>query len=296
MEIPWTYGGCILCRSNEEMTDEHIIPEALGGRLYARFLCKPCNDKLGHTIEARASQDPSIRLAIENLSDKIPDLATSMKEGQQYVVKSAGGSAKAYFKRGRLHIRSERASDGSIYQPTPDGRVHIETVLRKSDAAPDVIQAKLSEFDRSPENVPIKLADSLTAIKWRVEEIHPALDSEMLDDRVLLKMAFEWFAAHAADAIYIDAPQMDEIRQVLRADRSSSDTYEVERFHTRKYQPMHGLALEQAKPWAVVAINLFGWLFFRVHLRTVSVNSPRYLYTCDLEANKEYFEEIEEAT
>jgi hypothetical protein len=271
VEIPWTFGGCILCHSNDDLTDEHIIPEALGGRLFVKFLCKPCNSRLGHSVEPLATQDPSIRLAIENLAEKIPDLAAAMREGKRYVVRSAGGLAQAYWKRGRLEIRSARAEDGSILQPTAEGRSHIETVLRKSGAGPDEIQRKLAEFDKAPENVAIKLHDSMTAIKWRVDEIHPALDAEALDDRVLLKIAFEWFAAHAAEAMYLDVPQMEEIRQVLQNAKPSSDSYSVERFRTRKYRAMHGLALEHAAPYAVITINLFGYLLYRVHLHTVSM-------------------------
>lgn len=294
MEIPWTYERCILCRSTGQMTEEHIIPESLGGRLYARFLCKPCNDKLGHSIEARAAEDPSVKLAVENLADRIPDLAKAIREGQRYVVRSAGGFAQAYLKGGELRIRGARAADGSVIQSTPDGRDHIATVLRKTGVRSQEIGQKLSMFDGAPENTPIKLTDELTVIKWRIDELHPALDTEMLDDRVLLKIAFEYFAAHAAETIYLDVPQLNEIRQVLQGAQASSDTYSVERLHTRTYRPLHGLALEQAKPWAVVAINLFGWLFFRVHLKTVSINSPRYRYTCDLESKQEYFEEIKE--
>lgn len=264
--------------------------------MFVKFLCKACNSRLGHSIEPLAAHDPSIRLAVENLAEKIPDLAAAMREGKSYVVKSAGGLAKAYCRRGQLQIRSSRAEDGSVLQPTPEGRSHIETVLRKSEAEPDEIQRKLAEFDSSPENVAIKLHDSLTAIKWRVDEVFPALDGDALDDRVLLKIAFEWFAAHAAEAIYLDVPQIDELKQVLQDARASSDSFSVERFRTRKYRPMHGLALEHAAPHAVIAINLFGYLLYRVHLRTVSINSPRFRYTCDLETKEEFFEEIQNAT
>ena len=45
-------GHCILChRDNQIMSDEHVIPEAIGGYLHIDTICKECNSKLGANID-----------------------------------------------------------------------------------------------------------------------------------------------------------------------------------------------------------------------------------------------------
>lgn len=43
---------CYICEKNEADSDEHIIPNAIGGVLRAKILCKDCNSKLGATSDA----------------------------------------------------------------------------------------------------------------------------------------------------------------------------------------------------------------------------------------------------
>lgn len=45
-------GHCILChRDNQIMSDEHVIPEAIGGYLHIDTICKECNSKLGANVD-----------------------------------------------------------------------------------------------------------------------------------------------------------------------------------------------------------------------------------------------------
>ena len=45
-------GFCIICRKDEqEMSDEHVIPEAIGGYYHIYSVCKTCNSKLGDHID-----------------------------------------------------------------------------------------------------------------------------------------------------------------------------------------------------------------------------------------------------
>lgn len=52
-----TENKCYLCRCNlekENISDEHIIPQVLGGCLISnKLLCRDCNSKLGKTIDAK---------------------------------------------------------------------------------------------------------------------------------------------------------------------------------------------------------------------------------------------------
>src|SRR5436305_10092453 len=77
MLVPWTDERCIICalerherrlrcNNTAELSREHLIPEAIGGKLVCNFVCKHCNDHLGE-VEAYLKTDASIRCAIENL-------------------------------------------------------------------------------------------------------------------------------------------------------------------------------------------------------------------------------------
>ena len=84
IEIPWPGTRCILCLEEKRLTLEHLIPEALGGKLTSRLLCKECNSSLGHRIEGKAKADPTIRLLAKGLRADIPALASNLEEGQKF--------------------------------------------------------------------------------------------------------------------------------------------------------------------------------------------------------------------
>ncbi|WP_427851969.1 HNH endonuclease [Stenotrophomonas acidaminiphila] len=69
---------CILClESHKPLTEEHIFPEAAGGSIAKHLLCKACNDKLGHWIDAPYLDQKHIQLAratykIQGKTGKVP--------------------------------------------------------------------------------------------------------------------------------------------------------------------------------------------------------------------------------
>lgn len=42
---------CFACKEKKELTIEHIIPQALGGKLKEKLYCKDCNQNLGRTVD-----------------------------------------------------------------------------------------------------------------------------------------------------------------------------------------------------------------------------------------------------
>lgn len=45
-------GHCFSCLEERILTEEHIIPQALGGKLSAWIYCKDCNDKFGREVDS----------------------------------------------------------------------------------------------------------------------------------------------------------------------------------------------------------------------------------------------------
>ncbi len=49
-------GHCIIChKDNVELTDEHVIPDVLGGYYHINSVCKTCNSKLGENVDIKLS-------------------------------------------------------------------------------------------------------------------------------------------------------------------------------------------------------------------------------------------------
>lgn len=49
------------------MTEEHVFPEAIGGTLTIRTLCKPCNDRLGHSVDATVTNHTLVEIKRQQL-------------------------------------------------------------------------------------------------------------------------------------------------------------------------------------------------------------------------------------
>ncbi|MCX6640264.1 MAG: hypothetical protein NTW14_07240 [bacterium] len=45
-------GFCVGCKLNKELTKEHVIPQAIGGKLQKLLLCKNCNSNLGQSADS----------------------------------------------------------------------------------------------------------------------------------------------------------------------------------------------------------------------------------------------------
>jgi hypothetical protein len=277
MRMLWPDPRCIICLESKPLTDEHLIPEAIGGRLAVRFLCKPCNDRMGE-LESRLKQDPAVRLAVEHLRPVVPKLADSIDNGQKFFVTGDAGRMRGSKSDGVFKIRGGHADDGSLILPTDEARKALGGILRKAHSEAEVHEM-LARFDAAPNDVPIDLGE-LWAIKRAHDDPRPALVDPRIDDVPVLKMAYEFLACHLMSGIY--NPRLDEIRAALHGAKPASDVYRVERVRATGYRPIHGIVMERSVPHVVIQIRLFGWYGFRVHFLRIAWGGDRYVYTLDL--------------
>lgn len=289
MNFPWSGDQCIICLRQKDLTKEHLIPEAIGGCLSACFLCGDCNSTLGATADASARSDPSIRLAVINLSTKISKLAQQLTENQPFLGNSKAGYVSGSIRDGKFRVRSTPKEDGSLIQPTDKAQRTVENILRKSGYNATALKEGLGKFNLAPENERIKVASDLEIIKWSLQKVEPDLSMPLIDPVLPLKIAFEFLACHLQTAIYSDDPRFAEIRQVLLSGNSACDAFHVDRLNGDEYQPYHGLKFEGNAPHATVHIVLFGWLGFRVHFYHLAIGGPRFVYIHNLESTEEDF-------
>jgi hypothetical protein len=301
MKVPWPYSRCILCL--QEMKEgsltnppswEHIIPEQIGGKLSVRFLCKPCNDRLSHDIEPAAKNDPAIRLAVKNLKAQLPDSLVRKIEDGPSIGTGPGGTVSGRITNGTFRVDSVRSQDGSIIQPTPDARAHIERALWKKNFDERRSEEVVRQFDESPENERLELAPGLAAIKWQINAVEPTLVGPFLSHRVLVKIAFEFTACHLGSKAYVESEQLAAIRGSVFDPSPNLEVYSVEELKTQRYAPVHRLKMAGMTPHVVVTIWLFGWLAYRVHLRQIAIPPPHFGYTCSLETGDEQCEILDE--
>jgi len=288
VELPWFDSRCILCLKSSDLSEEHIIPESIGGRLSIRFLCTSCNSIFGRTVEKTAKSDPSIRIALENLSQEIPDLYSQLTEKQSFQGKSKAGTVPGYIRKGEFVVKSNKMADGSLIQPTKTARKSIEIILRRQGCTQKQIEKALSKFDVTPSNEINEILPGIEVSKWDLEKIELNFNgTSLMNPLVPLKIAYEFIACHLGASICASEPQLEEIRNALLTQNANNECFQVDRLNAKEYKPFHGVVLERNKQYAQVQIRLFGWLAFRVHFKRLRVHAPRCAYTHFLDTNIE---------
>jgi hypothetical protein len=167
--------GCYLC-GNEylPLTDEHIFPEAAGGTIARRILCKPCNDGLGLWVDAPYLSQKHIQLgrATYGIKGKRGDLPRPFPD--EYVPDGITDGT-------RITIAGDFSSrvipTKPIVKVTKDGEITLSLSMDHQDRhrIPKVIRTTLTRFFRTAEG---------KSLLWSVEEQEKAVLRTI--DRALL--------------------------------------------------------------------------------------------------------------
>jgi hypothetical protein len=289
MLTPHTAELCILCLKEPPFLDgfgfseEHVIPEALGGILTCKFLCKSCNDSFGKGFEARAKTDPSIRLAIGNLRDKLPNLYNSIEQNQPHLLRTEVGVMPGKFNKGKIHGKVVKMPDKSLMVPEELTHKKLRELLLKDGLGTDDIDEALKRFDDAPEERETEIAPGTSVIKRIVTVVGPDLSNgKFLDPLVSLKITYEFAALSFGQPLFANNPALNEIRRTLYKQDSNSKIFTVEPLMAEEYAPFHGIAFEGNDPHAKFQIRLFGRLAYRIRLPNLSFNHKPFAYTHDL--------------
>ena len=294
VNLNWSTPRCIICGSGEHITKEHLIPECLGGKLTAKFLCKDCNSKLGHGAERSVRKDPQIRGLIEHLASEKPDMSDSLLKGLEYVGHSEQGEVRGYLQKGNFVVKEKQLDDGSLIVPPGKSLDHLKRMAEREGRGPlfciDV------DIDNLSSGESIEVAPGIEITNWIVDSVKPDLNGPEIAPVVPAKIAFEFLALHCGDDIYENSPQLKSIRrQILKGDLSEGNVH-VERLMAQNNLLFHGLAFEGNSPGAQVQIRFFGQLAFRVQFRHLAINCPRLGYTHDLISGEDDLWAVEQAS
>jgi hypothetical protein len=221
-KISWPGDRCIICLGKDALSEEHVIPAALGGDLTCDFLCKPCNDVFGSSFEAKAKTDPAIRIAVAILRPEIPLIHDRVEDGQQYFAQSGPARVRGVYQEGAVTPLTSKHNDGSLMVPANDAPGHIERILKKDEHAPEFVQIALKRLVTAPEGQRVELVPDVHIINWPTDIAkHDFSQGIPLDDLVAVKIAYEFLALMSGAAICNSTPQRDEIRCALKRARSS---------------------------------------------------------------------------
>lgn len=69
---------CLVCTQDGEPTDEHIFPDAIGGSLILKDVCKNCNDYLGRVVDCKLTDHFLVQVqrymfGVRNRSGRLPN-------------------------------------------------------------------------------------------------------------------------------------------------------------------------------------------------------------------------------
>ena len=156
--------GCMFCglnsRDGEEhrLTEEHVIPEVLGGWLTIPFVCRKCNsDYLGSKIESKLKKNGFVVTALDRL--RIQPRRLAYREANIELEFNLLGKLKAQFnKEDKPTFISQKLKDDSIIIPEDKAKeVLKKQIARWQNKTGEKINFNLSDFDNLPYDIALPI-------------------------------------------------------------------------------------------------------------------------------------------
>ena len=167
MRADWPARRCILCLEESALSEEHLIPRALGGIFTCHFLCRACNSRFGSDAEAAAKSDPSILLAARKLHSDIPKLSQRLIESHPHFSTGEGLRISGYIQEGAFRVSPQERNDGSLILPTEEARKAITTMLERMAKRRSSALLKLSRGCRRTDERQLRMGWTLSNGPWR---------------------------------------------------------------------------------------------------------------------------------
>ncbi len=205
---------CVICGTVDPNTrsDEHVFPEAIGGTLVYREVCKHCNDQLGSSVDVALTD----HFAIQGFRNKF---RLAGKTGRVPVPFARGG---VLIERG---VRTAVTWDGEYMhrQPTeritPNGR---ELLIDPRDAK-DIPKIEAILRGRSRSDTVVRVADEAIS---GVVEIPYEIETRSCEP-CLVKIIYE-IACGLLGPSFLEEPSAEKIRSFLRHPGANIDASGIE--------------------------------------------------------------------
>jgi hypothetical protein len=257
--FPWDDPRCILCLKEKPLTKAHLIPEFLGGNLFAYNECKDCNSDLGSKVEAAIRKAPQIRLAAINLRDQLPGLEKRINDGQRYIAKQDDGTVVRFARKGTDFRLLNHSEPGNRILDDDSAMKSIRADLIRAGRSPEEADAFVAEIEAAPRDAIFQIDESTAIRRGSIshDKIAYRGDGELLEDRAAALIAYRFWAL--IDPQLALLPAFDPLRAWLRGQGPQPEFCRVEG-KRHEYLPVHVLTLQPADEGTEIRVYLLGWL------------------------------------
>lgn len=292
--LPWKYSKCIVCLERSPLSDEHIFPESILGRLVCKFLCINCNSKIGSRIDSDIVRDSRVRRTYLKFRNVIgTSRIAKLEAGQTYCATGLNGQISGRLVRNRFKPSEKNEFDGSLVLKDGEAIGRVENYLKSAGWTTDAIAKAKDEVKAAARNTPLHLTTDLTLVKLIPNAIKPHNNGHTAPiEAFALKVAYEFSAMMIGDSIY--RSEFNPIRQKLKGCRiSNADCFSIEILQATRTVPFHGICFEGNLPIATFQIRLFGELAIRISLLNLAISCDRWSYTHNLQLSSDAFKNLD---
>ena len=254
-EISSRIGCCFGCKKEALLTLEHIIPQAIGGRLKAALLCEDCNSTTGRQIDAALTDQLRRFATILNVrrerGENQPFRVTQVETGTEYKI-----GPQDDVRRVRPEVRKEFDHNGRVM---PDVTASSEKELE------DILHGFKRKYGALAPGIEISVNQTLLGFVERVDTVGGRLSMRSVAKSSYLLLALRTPAEQVLSEAF------DPIRGYIFEDsgeRMVSFNYVHTGFMIDRRRLLHGIAIhfDSKKRNVVAYVQLFGTFRFSVLL------------------------------
>lgn len=219
--------SCIICigenpiTEDNPLTDEHIIPEFLGGSIVKKNVCKTCNSKMGTGFEGALAN---------SLLYKLPRFINGITGKKNFLADPFTGVYE-HEEIGRFRVNENGEltviPDVTIDQVGDNFAVNMSIDKSELDKAKPLLEKKISRYLKSQgkEVDKAKISKGIDNLLGEAIQRHNTVDSAEIKGRISIdldahimlysKIAYELAIFHFGDS-YLDDPVADKLRTMLK--------------------------------------------------------------------------------
>lgn len=216
---------CILCVNERDLTEEHIVPDCVGGSLKPKLLCKDCNSSIGSTIDGPFSNTILVQLPrqfyqIPGRSGRVPNpfgnYGSTNHEGRELSVR-LDEQVRPYVKPIITEKNTDRGIEVNI---TVDKEDDIESIFRKK------ITRRYRSLGMPEGEIQTKVAQDVQNAKKAAvaASYQPTIKySFSIDPNIFIlesiKIAYELAALELGEKYVKNSPTAEKLRRAIRCQR-----------------------------------------------------------------------------
>ena len=248
---------CIICRKekeHKEFSDEHVIPDSIGGYYHIYTVCKTCNSEMGSKVDSKLVNHYFTsffrnELNIKGKTGDIPNpfsgthILENDKETKIKLLLDENGIAKPY-----LLPKIKITTKGNIK------RIDITVDKNDKDSIPDIIK-KIQKREKINQDTQINTEEEPTFIEF-IPYIKMQKQLDIREFKIaLLKIAYE-YAVDSIDGYFEDAQAKIISKFLLETDFNKIDNFFIgSGFEKEIIKPLENLFDFEKKRHLLILMN-----------------------------------------